>query len=208
MSELVTVFESDDRVAISLAKGMLEQAEIPYIVKNEGLQELFGYGRMGTGYNPIVGAIQLQVDREYAEAARGLLNEIRVEATRKGLEERSTGMRAFYRWMAFLILAGTFLSYFRLWPAGAIILLVVGGGWGVLTLYALPLKRYLHKQGYSWVNLAETRWIFLKVGRKAYKIPPAQEVETLPGFKRNAESLIAIAKLVDKYKDKLMKSPR
>ena len=204
----MTVFEFEDSVAISLAKGILEQAGIPYIVKNEGLQELFGYGRIGTGYNPIIGAIQIQVNREYAEAARGLLNEIRVEATRNGLEERSTGMRTFYRWMAFLILAGTLLIYARLWLAGAIILLVVGGSWGVLTLYALSLKRYLLKQGYSWVNLAKTRLIFLKVGGKAYLIPRAQEVEKLPGFERNADSLIAIANLVDKYKDKLMKSLR
>lgn len=80
--------------------------------------------------------------------------------------------------------------------------------WVIPALSGLFLMRYLHQQGYTWATLEVAAAVIRKVGRKAYAIPPADEVETLPGFKRNAECLIAIAKLVDKYKDKLTKSTR
>ena len=71
----VTVLASADPAVILVAKSILEQADIPYFAKGEGTQDLFALGRFGTGFNPGVGAIQLQVAPENADAARDLLRE-------------------------------------------------------------------------------------------------------------------------------------
>ena len=70
--EPVTVFESGDPAAIAVAESLLEEAEIEFFAKGEGIQDLFGGGRIG-GVNPVVGPVQLQVAAEDAEQARAAL---------------------------------------------------------------------------------------------------------------------------------------
>lgn len=71
--ELVTVLETGDQSLVAVAKSVLDGAGIPNIARNERLQNLFGWGTIGTGYNAAMGPIQLQVLREDAEVARELL---------------------------------------------------------------------------------------------------------------------------------------
>jgi hypothetical protein len=72
----VTVLESADPAVLLVAKSLLEQADVSYFAKGEGAQDLFGAGRLGTGFNPGVGAIQLQVAADDADAARELLRDL------------------------------------------------------------------------------------------------------------------------------------
>jgi hypothetical protein len=72
--ELVTVLETGDQSQIAVAKSMLEASGIPCIARNETLQNLFGWGSIGTGYNVAMGPIRLQVLREDEEAAKELLS--------------------------------------------------------------------------------------------------------------------------------------
>jgi putative signal transducing protein len=72
----VTVFTTGDPGLIAFAKSLLNDADIPYVVKGEGVQDLFGMGRMGTGYNFITGPVRLQVHSNYEREARELLSEI------------------------------------------------------------------------------------------------------------------------------------
>lgn len=71
--ELVTVLETGDQSLIAVAKSVLDGAGIPCIARNERLQNLFGWGAIGTGFNAAMGPIRLQVLREDAEVARELL---------------------------------------------------------------------------------------------------------------------------------------
>lgn len=71
--ELVTVLETGDQSQVAVARSMLEGAGIPCIARNERLQNLFGWGTVGTGYNVAMGAIRLQVLREDEATARELL---------------------------------------------------------------------------------------------------------------------------------------
>ncbi len=195
MEKLVCVFESGNAALVFLAKSVLEHAEIPYITKNERVQELFGVGRIGAGFNLVTNPIQLQVKRQFAESAREDLKDIaRGESY---ISEESWWHRKFYRWTLLIILISSYLA-----PVIIFILLIRIIYWVVLSLLGLFMKRYLHKQGYSWVKLAEARRIFLEAGRKAYMIPRAEDVEKLPGFERNADSLIAVAKAAKKHKGK------
>src|SRR6185295_11826347 len=50
-----TVFESSDPALLAIAKTLLQDNKIYYFVAGEGLQELFVFGRYGTGFNPLVG---------------------------------------------------------------------------------------------------------------------------------------------------------
>lgn len=70
--DLRTVLETSDQTAISLAEGLLENAGIHYLARGEGIQDLFGLGRL-VPVNPITGPITLQVTAEDYEAARQLL---------------------------------------------------------------------------------------------------------------------------------------
>ncbi|MDW7652249.1 MAG: DUF2007 domain-containing protein [Bacillota bacterium] len=73
--ELVTVFECDMSTAL-VAKSLLEGAGIKYFAKGERLQHLFGFGYIGTGYNMIVGAVQLQVAKADEETAKAILADL------------------------------------------------------------------------------------------------------------------------------------
>lgn len=74
--ELVTVLETGDTARLLVAKSILEGAGIRYFAKGEGLQDLFGLGRFGTGFNPLMGLVKLQVEERDAEAAKELLKEL------------------------------------------------------------------------------------------------------------------------------------
>ena len=73
----VTILETSDHGLVAFAKSLLEDADIPCFAKGEGVQDLFGWGRMGTGFSIIAGPIQLQVPADDADAARELLKDLR-----------------------------------------------------------------------------------------------------------------------------------
>jgi hypothetical protein len=72
--ELVTVLETGDQSLVAVARSVLEDAGIPCIARNEGLQNLFGWGTVGTGFNVAMGPIRVQVLREDAQTAKQLLD--------------------------------------------------------------------------------------------------------------------------------------
>lgn len=71
--ELVTAFRSGNPAMTSLAESILQDQEISYWVKGDGLQDLFGAGRLG-GFNPIVGPAEVQVALKDLKAAQEVLN--------------------------------------------------------------------------------------------------------------------------------------
>jgi hypothetical protein len=73
---LVTVFASGNKAVIGVARSILDDAGIDYLVKNEGVEDLFGVGIIGTGYNIITGPIELQVLEENEKEARELLKDL------------------------------------------------------------------------------------------------------------------------------------
>ena len=74
--EPVTVLESGDPGLMAVAKSLLEQAGIQYFAQGEGVQDLFAWGRFGTGFSPFVGPIRLQVAAEDAEEATAILRDL------------------------------------------------------------------------------------------------------------------------------------
>ena len=71
--EPVTVLETGDPGLLAVAKSLLEGAGIPYFAKGEALQNLFGAGTFGTGFNVVTGPVELQVAESDAAQAHALL---------------------------------------------------------------------------------------------------------------------------------------
>lgn len=72
----VAVFTSGDAGLLALARSILESEGVPFTTSHERLQDLFGAGRLGLGYNPLVGAVELRVAEVEAARARELLSQV------------------------------------------------------------------------------------------------------------------------------------
>lgn len=68
----MTVFSTPNAGEIALVRSLMEEADIPFMVQNEGVQDLFGLGRLG-GYNPFMGSVHFRVKRIDIEIARQVL---------------------------------------------------------------------------------------------------------------------------------------
>ena len=72
----VTVFQPENEYEHITAIPLLENAGIIYYSKNALLQNLFGVGKIGSGYNLVTGPIQIQVaEKDYEKAQKVLFGE-------------------------------------------------------------------------------------------------------------------------------------
>jgi hypothetical protein len=80
--ELVTVFATGDPALVALAKSLLQSAAIEFMVRGEGIHNLFGIGALGAGgFNPITGPVEFLVAAEDADDARTLLEDLTTAET-------------------------------------------------------------------------------------------------------------------------------
>lgn len=70
---LVTVYETGHEGVAAVVKSVLDEAKIKYLAQGEGVQDLFGVGVVGVGFNPITGPVQFKVMPEDEKYARELL---------------------------------------------------------------------------------------------------------------------------------------
>lgn len=75
-THFVTILATGNKAIIAVAKSILDSAGIQYIVKGEGVQDLFGLGRWGSGFSPITGPVEIQVRQDDKEEARQLLRDL------------------------------------------------------------------------------------------------------------------------------------
>jgi hypothetical protein len=71
--DLVTVLKTSDLAMTKVVKSLLEAEGIPCLLQGEGLQDLWGLGRAGTGFNVAAGPVQVQVRPQDAAAALELI---------------------------------------------------------------------------------------------------------------------------------------
>lgn len=74
--DLVTVLASGDPGLMAVAKSLVRSAGIPFLVQGEGVQDLFGVGRIGSGFNVVTGPARLQVGADDADDAREVLADL------------------------------------------------------------------------------------------------------------------------------------
>lgn len=75
--KLVTVFATGNEAVIAVVKSILDEAKIKYLVQGEGVENLFGVGVIGTGFNPITGPVLFKVMPEDAGYAEELLKDVK-----------------------------------------------------------------------------------------------------------------------------------
>jgi hypothetical protein len=73
---LVTVYETGHEGVAAVVKSILDEAKIQYLAKGDGVQDLFGVGVVGVGFNPITGPVQFRVMPEDEKYAKELLKDI------------------------------------------------------------------------------------------------------------------------------------
>jgi hypothetical protein len=71
--ELVPVLATGDAGVIAVAKSLLEAEQIDYFVRGDGLQDLFGLGRI-TGFSFAMGPAEFLVRSDDEDRARELLD--------------------------------------------------------------------------------------------------------------------------------------
>ena len=71
--DVETVFATGDPVALLTAQTLLDEAGIPYLTRGEGVQDLFGMGRLGTGFSVLTGPVEIQVGARRSAEAQELL---------------------------------------------------------------------------------------------------------------------------------------
>lgn len=74
-SELVTIHRPTNETELSILSSLLENENIRFYVKNSKVQDLFGWGRFGTGYNLVTGPMILQVEKQYLPKAQRIVEE-------------------------------------------------------------------------------------------------------------------------------------
>ncbi len=82
--ELVSIFRTGDAGLIPLAKSLLDSENIEYLVRGEAVQDLFGSGRLGAGYNIVTGPAEFVVRQADADRARALLADLTSSTTPDG----------------------------------------------------------------------------------------------------------------------------
>ncbi|HDP89888.1 MAG TPA: hypothetical protein ENN42_08030 [Thioalkalivibrio sp.] len=76
-ADLVTVLSAADETVVTMAESILIDADIRFLAKGEGVQDLFGLGRIGAGFNPMLGPVEIQVLPEDADEAAALLEQLK-----------------------------------------------------------------------------------------------------------------------------------
>ena len=79
--EFVPVFKIGNAALVPFVKSLLQSADIRFFVKGERVQDLFGFGRFGPGFNLITGPPTVYVEPDRAEEARELLDDIEEDPT-------------------------------------------------------------------------------------------------------------------------------
>lgn len=69
---LVKVYDSGNPALVPLFESMLADAGIEFMTSGQALQDLFGMGRLGAGYNSIAGPVEFYVREDAAEEARAI----------------------------------------------------------------------------------------------------------------------------------------
>lgn len=79
--ELVTVFAAGNPATVAVAESLLNQVDFVFEKLRDGLQDLFGWGRFGTGFSIVVGPVLFKVPKDQAATARELLQDLETEPT-------------------------------------------------------------------------------------------------------------------------------
>lgn len=57
------------------------------------------------------------------------------------------------------------------------------------------MRRFLLDRGYEWATAEDALWLMLRLGRRAWALPPAEETTVIPGVAANVDGLLAFERM-------------
>jgi hypothetical protein len=75
--ELVKIYEAGNPALLAVVESLLEDGGIDFSTTSEGLQDFFGGGRLGSGFNYAIGPVMFYVRAEDEADARAILATLR-----------------------------------------------------------------------------------------------------------------------------------
>jgi hypothetical protein len=193
MSDLVKIYQSANATQFMLARGLLEEAGIEVLAKNFEERNMFGYGSMGAGYNILVGQFELHVlDSNAAEAREVLIESGMFEAhsPEASIDDPNPNSMTIARWMMAGFIAVLVGVGFGGPLIGAIAVFIYTVYFAVMFMLGGPARRRLLELGYEWVGRHDAIEIRMRLGANFHRLPTAAELETIPGFRQTAASLV------------------
>jgi len=88
--DLVSVFETGNPSLVLLAKSLLESANIEFVTRGEGLQDLLGLGRFPAQVNLISGPVVFEVKHADAADALALLADLKSDTESSSEDDASS----------------------------------------------------------------------------------------------------------------------
>ena len=76
LDDPVCVFRSGHQGRVAIAKSILQSADVPFVVLNEGTQNLVGWGSFPAGFNIALGGVEIFVSRADEEDARAMVGDL------------------------------------------------------------------------------------------------------------------------------------
>lgn len=73
------MWEGGNPALLAVIESVLEDAGIEYSTTSENLQDLFAWGRVGSGFNYLIGPVKFFVRAEDESEARTLLDQLQEE---------------------------------------------------------------------------------------------------------------------------------
>jgi hypothetical protein len=83
----VKVYETGNAALIPLLESLLDSAGIEYLAKGEGIQDLFGWGRLGSNLNYVIGPVEFLVRADQADEARAIIETLPTEIAEEPSDE-------------------------------------------------------------------------------------------------------------------------
>ncbi len=74
--DLELVLQTGSATLVAVLRSVLESEEIPHVIRGDGVQDLFGLGRLAAGFNFIVGPIQVLVPSDQVERVHEILAQL------------------------------------------------------------------------------------------------------------------------------------
>lgn len=194
---LVTVFSTADSSMASLAASCLEAEEIPCMIRNQDMQNMLGLGTIG-GFNALLGPIELLVPDNYVAQATTILKSWQLPDSPRRADRPKTLIETIAKFFFILMLFVNVTT--AVYVPSLLLIIIPITGFLLLCIPSYMYLQHMHRIGYEWPMLGDAIAILWSCRGRAYDLPPAAEVETVPGFRRDSESIIEFLNKLKVYK--------
>lgn len=178
-----------------LAQAVLDSEGIVAVAAGEEMAGVYG------GMPTELGGVDLHVRAEDAPRAFEVLAEIERPSDDSDAQPTPRWQRTMAALLlAMFVLPAVMSRHFVLAVIVCIVPAALGAAW--IGVMGMRLRGNLRGKGHDWIGLLDASRLGLRAGRAAWHIPPATDVETLPGARRDVDTLVVVARMVEETRSR------